>query len=228
MGSSSMAGMAARGVSGDPYNPYGFAYETQPYPHNDLPPHVQHNFPPREASLGMSQDPYSHERNVRGYMESPAHPQFPNRDAKGSDSGIDMNPPGPLSDWSQSSTTPNAPSMAYAGHGTYGASPTVDVGPGASAVDPASQLMYLNQPRVSDPTHWTRPAPSGHHDQWQSAITPQQGDGMVNVINKRIQVPVRESMGMYQFLPLMKPKNSSHPVAGIMMVLPKQGLMSSL
>lgn len=214
MGSSSMVGMAGRGVSGDPYNPYGFAYESQSYPHNDLPPPVQHSFPPREASRDMTQDPYSREWNVRGYT-GPMEPQpFSNQGTSESDSGIDMNQPGPPSDWSQSSAPSNAPSVAYAGHGSYGTSSTVSAMPGAGAVDPGSQIMYLNQPRVMSSNQWAQPVPGGHHDPWQSAVPPppplQQDEGMMNMINRRIQEPVRESVGTYQSLP-WKLKISSRP-----------------
>lgn len=210
-----MARMAGRGVSGDPYIPYGFAYESQPYPHNDLPPHVQRSFPPREASLGMNQDPYGHERNILGFMGSASHPPFPNQGTSESDSGIDMNQPGLSSDWSQGSASSNAPSVAYAGHGRYGASPTFSTVSGASPADPASQIIYLNHAREGGPDHWIRPVPNGHHDQWQSAIIPlQQDEGMMKMINRRIQEPVRERMGMFQSLLLFKPKSSSHPVPG--------------
>lgn len=215
MGTSSMAGMAGRGVPGDPYNPYGFANESQQYPHNDLPPHVQQHCPPRGASLDMNQDPYSYERNIRGYMGPASHPPFPTQGTSESDSGIEMNQPGLSSDWSQSSVSSNAPSMAYAGQGRYGANPTFDAVSGANPADSASQIMYLNHPRGAGPDHWNRPAPSVHHDQWQPAIPPQQDEGMMNMINRRIQEPVREVMGMYQSLLLLKRKTSSQAVPEI-------------
>lgn len=222
MGSNPMAGMAGRGVSGDPYLPCGFAYESQPYPHNDLSPHVQRSFPPREASRDINQDPYGHERNILGFVGSASHPPYPNQGTSGSDSGIDMNQPGLSSDWSQSSASSNAPSAAYAGHGRYGASPTFSSISAASKADPASQIIYINHPPESGPDHWTTPVPNGYHDQWQPAIIPpQQDEGTMNTINRRIQEPVREGMGMFSISSPLEFEKFVPPGTGNMTIRPE-------